>query len=306
MMSETGEPAGGEDLVGIVVFQSDFGLRDGAVAAMKGVASGVDRSLQLYDLTHQIPPYTIWDGAYRLYQTIEYWPEGTVFVSVVDPGVGSSRKSVVARTGSGHYVVTPDNGTLTLIDEVYGVEEMREIDEAVNRRLDSHSPYTFHGRDVYAYTGARLASGKITFEEVGPLLEPHPHVLEYQRPSIEGDILKGAIPALDIRFGNVWSNIGEDLAKQFGMKLGENYRVEVFEDDDLRFSGVVPYVKVFAEVEGEQPLLYLNSLNKLSIATNLGSFAQEYGLDHGSEWTLTVSHVEDGEDALDGEEWERP
>lgn len=275
--------------VGVVVFQSDFGLQDGAVAAMKGVATGIDPTLQLYDLTHQIPPYTIWDGAYRLYQTIEYWPEGTVFVSVVDPGVGSARKSVVAKTGSGHYIVTPDNGTLTLIDEAYGVTEMREIDEAINRRLDSHSPYTFHGRDVYAYTGARLAAGEITYEEVGPLLDTEPLNLEYQHPSIEDGVLKGAIPALDIRFGNVWTNIGEDLADQFGLTLGESYLVDIYEGDELVYSGSLPYVTVFAEVDDFSSHLYFNSLNKLSVATNLGSFAEDNGIDHGNEWTLTVS-----------------
>lgn len=280
-----------EELVGIVVFQSDFGLRDGAVAAMKGVASGVDRNLQLYDLTHQIPPYTIWDGAYRLYQTIEYWPTGTVFVSVVDPGVGSTRKSVVAKTKSGHYVVTPDNGTLTLIAQAYGIEQMREIDEAVNRRTDSHNPYTFHGRDVYAFTGARLAAGKITFEEVGALMDEAPLALEYQHPSSGEDRLYGNIPALDIRFGNVWTNIDQELAKGFGLELGERYLVEIFEGDDLAYSGILPYVNVFADVADHESLIYFNSLNTLSVATNLGSFAAENGIFHGNEWSLSVSRV---------------
>src|SRR5437867_3990284 len=99
----------------IVVFQTDFGLKDGAVSAMKGVAMGVSSDLKLFDLTHEIPAYNIWEAAYRLQQTAQYWPAGTVFVSVVDPGVGSERKSVVLKTKSGQFFVTPDNGTLTLI-----------------------------------------------------------------------------------------------------------------------------------------------------------------------------------------------
>src|SRR6516165_11511647 len=99
----------------MLVFQSDFGLKDGAVAAMKGVAMGVSAELKLYDLTHEIPAYNIWEAAYRLEQTVSFWPGGTVFVSVVDPGVGTSRKSVVMKTKSGHFIVTPDNGTLTLV-----------------------------------------------------------------------------------------------------------------------------------------------------------------------------------------------
>src|SRR5476651_1884451 len=131
----------------IVVFQSDFGLKDGAVSAMKGVAMGVSTDLKLYDLTHEIPAYNIWEAAYRLEQTARYWPAGTVFVSVVDPGVGTNRKSVVLKTKSGHFIVTPDNGTLTLVAASLGIDEIRQIDENVNRRKDSQESYTFHGRD---------------------------------------------------------------------------------------------------------------------------------------------------------------
>ena len=142
----------------IVVYQTDFGLKDGAVAEMKGVAMGVDTGLKLFDLTHEIPAYNIWEAAYRLEQTVRYWPAGTVFVSVVDPGVGTERKSVVLKTRSGHFIVTPDNGTLTLVARSLGIVEIREIDETLNRRKDSRESYTFHGRDVYSYTGARLAA----------------------------------------------------------------------------------------------------------------------------------------------------
>ena len=120
-----------------VVFQTDFGLKDGAVSAMKGVAMGVDSSLKLFDLTHEIPAYNIWEAAYRLAQTIAYWSAGTVFVSVVDPGVGTQRKSVILKTKAGHFIVTPDNGTLTLIAQSQGIDQIREIDEVQNRRKGS-------------------------------------------------------------------------------------------------------------------------------------------------------------------------
>ena len=84
-----------------LVFQSDFGLVDGAVSAMKGVAYKVDPELILGDITHDITPYNVFEASYRLFQTVNYWPAGTVFVSVIDPGVGSSRKSVVAKTSGG-------------------------------------------------------------------------------------------------------------------------------------------------------------------------------------------------------------
>src|SRR5205085_11805155 len=175
----------------IVVFQSDFGLKDGAVSAMKGVAMNVDSSLKLFDLTHEIPAYNIWEAAYRLEQTVPYWPQGTVFVSVVDPGVGTDRRSVVLKTNAGHFIVTPDNGTLTLISASEGIEAIREIDEAVNRRKGSEKSYTFHGRDVYAYTAARLAAGVIGFEQVGKLLPKEVVNIPYQKAIIENKKIKG-------------------------------------------------------------------------------------------------------------------
>ncbi|GDR86139.1 acetolactate synthase [Escherichia coli] len=126
-----------------LILQTDFSLKDGAVSAMKGVAFGVDHNLKIFDLTHEIPPYNIWEGAYRLYQTASYWPQGSVFVSVVDPGVGTDRKSVVLKTKNGQYFVSPDNGTLTLVAESLGIESVRQIDEKTNRLKEvpkSHIP----------------------------------------------------------------------------------------------------------------------------------------------------------------------
>src|SRR5476649_1453648 len=120
-----------------LVLQADFGLKDGAVAAMRGVAVGVSPQIRLFDLSHENTPFDIWEAAYRLKQTAPFWPAGTVFVSVIDPGVGTERKSVVLKTKSGHLFVSPDNGTLTLIAEELGIEAVREIDETKNRRRGS-------------------------------------------------------------------------------------------------------------------------------------------------------------------------
>ena len=151
-----------------LVYQTDFGLVDGAVSAMYGVAYCVDPGLRIHDLTHDIRPYNIWEASYRLIQTINYWPQGTVFVSVVDPGVGSDRKSVVVKTRNGRYIVTPDNGTLTHLYYFVGIDAVREIDETVNRYKGTEEVSVFHGRDLFGYTAARLASGIIDFEGVGP------------------------------------------------------------------------------------------------------------------------------------------
>lgn len=212
----------------IVVFQSDFGTKDGAVSTMKGVAMEVSADLKLFDLTHEIPAYNIWEAAYRLMQTVPYWPAGTVFVSVVDPGVGTERRSVVLKTKTGHYIVSPDNGTLTLIAASLGIDSLREIDEAINRRKDSRQSYTFHGRDVYAYTAARLASGVIRFEQVGKGLPDSVVTIPYQKAVKEGNVVKGNIPVLDIQYGNIWTTIGTDLLNQLGLQYGDTLNVTIY------------------------------------------------------------------------------
>ena len=275
----------------IVVFQSDFGLKDGAVSAMKGVAMGVSPDLKLYDLTHEIPAYNIWEGAYRLMQTVPYWPEGTVFVSVVDPGVGTSRKSVVAKTKTGQYIVTPDNGTLTLIAETLGIAELREIDEAVNRRKNSEKSYTFHGRDVYAYTGARLASGVISYEQVGKALPAAPVMITYQKATLTGNVIKGNIPVLDIQYGNVWTNIGADLFNQWKLKPGDKIQVRIFNNRQKVYEGTMPYAETFGAVAKGKPLAYLNSLLQLSFALNMESFAKVYHVSSGSTWSVEVGRT---------------
>ncbi len=273
----------------IVVFQSDFGLKDGAVSAMKGVAMGVDSSLKLFDLTHEIPAYNIWEAAYRLEQTIPYWPTGTVIVSVVDPGVGTSRRSVVLKTNAGHFIVTPDNGTLTLIAQSEGIAAIREIDEAVNRRKGSEKSYTFHGRDVYAYTAARLASGTISFEQVGKLLPNEVVTIPYQKATIENKKIKGTIAILDIQYGNIWTNIPSDLFKQLDAKVGDVLHVTIHHNKIKAYEGDMPYSATFGAVAKGKPLLYLNSLLQVSFALNQGSFSAVHRVYSGSEWTVEVS-----------------
>jgi S-adenosylmethionine hydrolase len=274
-----------------VVFQTDFGLKDGAVAAMKGVAMGVDSSLKLFDLTHEIPAYNIWEAAYRLQQTVMYWPAGTVFVSVVDPGVGTSRKSVVLKTKAGHFIVTPNNGTLTLIAASEGIAAIREIDETVNRRTGSEKSYTFHGRDVYAYTAARLASGKITYEQVGKELPNEVVNIPYQKAVLENKKIKGTIAILDVQYGNIWTNIGDDILNQLNVQLGDKLQVIIYQNKIKKYEGTMPYCNTFGSVAKGKPLLYLNSLLQVSFALNMDNFSAVHKVYSGSEWTVEVNVV---------------
>ena len=271
-----------------LVLQSDFGEKDGAVAAMRGVAISVSPTIPLYDLTHEIPTFNIWEASLRLIQTAEYWPAGTVFVSVVDPGVGTSRKSVVLKTKTGHYFVTPDNGTLTFVAQQMGIAELREIDEAVNRLKNSDASYTFHGRDVYAYTGARLAAGEITFEEVGRLLPAEVVSIPFQKAVIANDEIRGNIPILDIQFGNVWTNIDRETLQMLKPGNGTTLRIRISHGDETVFDEPLPYLDTFGAVEIGEPLVYLNSLNNVSLALNQGSFAAAHGIGSGSDWNIHI------------------
>ena len=276
----------------LLVLQSDFGLVDGAVSAMIGVALQESSDLVVHNLTHYITPYNIFEGSYRLFQTVEYWPEGTTFVSVVDPGVGSKRKSVVALTNKNQYIVTPDNGTLSFIKKHVGIKAVREISEVANRRANTEHSYTFHGRDVYAYTGAKLASGHISFEEVGPELSVE-HIVEI--PTVEtevgSDFVKGAIDIFDVRFGSLWTSVTREEFYTLLPEFGDRFEVTIYNNDMLVYQNQVTYGKSFADVRIGQPLLYINSLYRVGLAINQGSFAKAYNVGVGQNWHIEIRRI---------------
>ena len=275
-----------------LVFQSDFGLGDGAVSAMEGVSFGVDPNLNIRHLTHEITPFNVFEGSYRLYQAINYWPAGTVFVSIIDPGVGSERLSVVVKTKTGQYIVTPNNGTLTHIEKFVGIEEVRQIDETINRLKNSGESYTFHGRDVYAYTGARLASKKITFEEVGPKLDNSViETLELYGSRIEGNSVKGEIDILDVRFGSLWTSVKIEDFKSLGFKFGDNVKVQIYNGYKLVYEADILYGHSFADVNVGSPIVYMNSVNHMAVAINQGNFASAYRIGVGSSWLITFTKI---------------
>jgi S-adenosylmethionine hydrolase len=214
-------------------------------------------------------------------------PKGTVFVSVVDPGVGTKRKSVVLKTKSGHYFVSPDNGSLTAVAEQLGVEAVREIDEAVNRLADSEKSYTFHGRDVYAYTGARLAAGVISFAEVGRELPAEVMSIPYQKPRVDGGRVYGNIEILDPQFGNIWTNIDRETFKALELDPGDSVSIVIFNDGKVVLTQTLPYFPTFGRVPVGEPLLYLNSLNKVSLAINQGNY-ETFDVKSGASWSIRI------------------
>lgn len=279
----------------ILVFQTDFTYKEGAVCAMYGVVKSVDRELEIIDGTHEIPQYDTYSASYRLVQSMKFWPTGTIFVSVVDPGVGTDRKACVAKTRDGYYVVTPDNGTLTHLMKSVGIEEVREIDESKNRLQGKGTEQVaiFHGRDLFGYCAAKLASGLIRYEEVGPSYpvdEIVCHTLVEPIRSLHH--VEGIFEISDPNFGNLWTNIPLQMMLDAGFAYGDYLNVEIHHDNEVKFNQSVLFHKSFGMAEKGQPIIYNNELMKVSLAVTMGSFIEQYQCNFGPEWTVLFTKEE--------------
>jgi S-adenosylmethionine hydrolase len=253
-----------------VVFMTDFGVVDDSVAICKGVMLSIAPDLRIVDLTHQVTPYSILDGARYLFGATPYFPAGTVFVVVVDPGVGSTRKAVVIKSKRGEYFVLPDNGLITLVADRDGLEGAREItntDWMIGSKLSS----TFHGRDIFSPAGAHLARGD-DWTTVGPNVPLDQLVrLDFAPAKMDDRGLHGEVIATDGPFGNLVTNVNGDEFLKLGYKHGENVHVALGNQAlNLLF------VRTFSDVPLNQPLLYIDSRGRVGLAVNQGSFASVY------------------------------
>ena len=276
----------------MLVFQTDFTYKEGAVAAMYGVVKSVDSDIEIITATHEIPQYDTWSASYRLYQYIDFWPKGTIFVSVVDPGVGTSRRACVAKTKNGYYIVTPDNGSLTHVDRYFGIEEVRVIDETINRlhRQDNGAVSIFHGRDLFGYCAARLASGIITYEQVGPLYDVSEIVRhEITEPEIYEDRIEGMFEINDPNFGNLWTNVLlSDFLKLF--KMGDLVHTVILKNDEIVFDQSIPYFDSFGKAASKSVMIYNNEINKMGLAEVTGNLCEDYGLSYGQDYKVVFRH----------------
>ena len=271
----------------ILVFQTDFTYAEGAVSSMYGVVKCVDRELEIFDGTHQLPQYDTWSASYRLYQSLQFWPKGTIYVSVVDPGVGTSRRACVAKTVDGYYIVTPDNGSLTHIKKFVGIEAVREIDESVNRLKSTRGVAIFHGRDLFGYTAARLASGIIDFEGVGPEY-PVEEIVEHEilEPTITTGKAEGIFEINDPNFGNLWTNIPTEQFMEAGFHYGDTLHTVIRHDGKVVFEQDLLFEKSFGYVKKGDVMIYNNELMKVALAVCQGSLCKQHNLDFGPDWTI--------------------
>jgi S-adenosylmethionine hydrolase len=254
----------------LIVFMTDFGTLDDAVAICKGVIKTLAPDAEIIDLTHQVTPYSIADGARLLGRTSQYYPAGTIFLTVIDPGVGTTRRSIIVKTGRGQYFVLPDNGLITLVADRDGIEGVREI---MNPKwvLAGSSSFTFHGRDIYSPAAAHLQRGE-DWNDAGRALKGVTR-LDIPRVSVDSTGVQGQVVALDGPFGNLLTNVAPDDIAKLGYQVGDNVRV--------RLAGkelTVPFVKTFGAVPVGKPLLFIDSRGFVSLAINQGNFAEAHGI----------------------------
>lgn len=251
---------------------TDFGVVDDSVAICRGVMYGIMPEVRIVDLTHQVTPFSIFDGARYLYGATPYFPAGTVFVVVVDPTVGSTRKAIVAHSRRGQYFVLPDNGVITLVEQRDGIDSVRVItnpDWMIGSKMSS----TFHGRDIFSPVGAHLARGD-DWATVGPEMAVKDLVqLDLKVARLDDRGLNATVIATDGPFGNLVTNVDGDEFLKLGYERGQEVPVKVG-DTDMKLK----FVKTFSDVPLNQPLMYIDSRGRLAFAVNQNSFAATYGI----------------------------
>lgn len=251
-----------------MLFLTDFGARDGAVAVCKGVMWDIAPDLRVVDVTHEIPPYDVETAGEVIEQAIAFYPAGAVAVAVVDPGVGSARKGIAVRTKKGHLLVGPDNGLFTLVMESEGLDRAVELTNPRYRRAGD-AAFTFHGRDIFSPAGAHLASG-VPLDSLGPAVVPVR--LDARPPRKVGDAIAGVVRYVEDPYGNVVSNIPPALLDSLGVRVGDSLLVRI----GAR-SFRLPWRNTFSDVAVGQSLAVMHERALLSFSINQGDFAKRFG-----------------------------
>jgi len=253
-----------------IVFMTDFGTANDAVAICKAVIVGIAPNVRIMDITHQVTPFSIAEGARFLAGVTPYYPSGTVFLVVVDPTVGTSRKAVIVRSNKGQYFVLPDNGLITPVADRDGIAGAREITNRSWMTGDKISS-TFHGRDIFSPAAAHLAAGE-DWTTAGPavknLVRLNPPIATIGTKGITGEVI-----ALDDPYGSLITDVQATDFKELGYSVGDEVTLTI-EKKQYTF----PYQKTFMGVPIGQPLVYIDSRGRVGIAVNQGNFSKQYGV----------------------------
>jgi S-adenosylmethionine hydrolase len=253
-----------------IVFMTDFGAANDSVAICRAVIWGIAPDVRLTDITHQVTPFSIEEAARFLEGVTPYYPAGTVFLTVVDPGVGTSRKAVIVKSKKGQYFVVPDNGLVTPVLDRDGLDSAREI---TNRAWMIQSPVssTFHGRDIFSPAAAHLVRGW-DFTQAGPDV-PQLVRLTVKASTTTEKGISGDVIGLDDPYGSLITDIPADEFQNLGYKPGDKLTVEL-----NKKPLTLPYVRTFMDVPVGDPLLYIDSRGRVAIAINQGNFSKAFNV----------------------------
>ena len=251
-----------------IVFMTDFGTANDAVGICRAVIYGIAPDVRLTDITHQVTPYSIEEASRFLFGVTPYYPPGTIFLVVVDPGVGTSRKAIAVKTKKGQYFILPDNGVITPVLDRDGLDSAREITNQ-HWMLEAPRSSTFHGRDIFSPAAAHLAAGW-EFNLVGPtvpqLVRLSPKTSATSDKGIDGDII-----GLDDPYGSLVTDIPGDDFKQLGYSLGDKVLLLI-----NKRPVALPFVKTFMDVPVGESLLYIDSRGRVGIALNQDNYARKF------------------------------
>jgi S-adenosylmethionine hydrolase len=252
----------------VIGFMTDFDVKDDAVGICKAVMLGIAPRATIVDITHQVTPFDIAQAGRFLAGSAPYFPHDAVFVAVIDPTVGSTRKAIIAKSKVGQYFVLPDNGMITQLAERDGLVGAREITNPawmIGAKLSS----TFHGRDIFSPAGAHLARGD-DWTEAGPALDVANLVrLKNTTAAIDATGLHGQVIGTDGPFGNLVLNVPAESFAKLGYRLGDRVHVTIAGTDYT-----LPFVKTFSDVPVGDGLLYIDSRGRLSVGIDQGNFAE--------------------------------
>jgi S-adenosyl-L-methionine hydrolase (adenosine-forming) len=254
-----------------IVFMTDFGTANDAVAICKAVIAGIAPDARITDITHQVTPFQIEEASRFLYGVTPYYPAGTVFLVVVDPGVGTSRKAIIVKTKKGQFFVLPDNGLVSAVVDRDGLAGAREITNQ-SWMIQAAVSSTFHGRDIFSPAAAHLAESwdyTIAGPEVPQLVRLTP-----KTPSIEDKGVTGDVIGLDDPFGSLITDITREDFEKLGYALDDKVAVQI-----NKKPVTLPYVKTFMNVAVGDSLLYIDSRGRVAIAVNQGNYSKKFAVE---------------------------
>jgi S-adenosylmethionine hydrolase len=263
----------------VITLLTDYGIKDSYVAEVKGAMLKISPDATIVDISHDVGNYDIESGAFHLARAAPYFPDGTVHVCVVDPGVGSTRKPIIVEA-RGACFVGPDNGLMAPAAERLGVEDIWEITKT--DMLPTRVSYVFDGRDVFGPTGAHISMGvppnKLGIQ-IGDMIR-----LPAYTPRLDGDTVHAQVIHVD-GFGNLVTNVTYETLEKIGASGDARFKVTVRGRElDL------PYAKRFSAVPEGEPLLLVAGGGYLEISVNQGSAAEHLRLGKGDEATLQLKH----------------